>query len=276
MKRSPLNNAVHGGRPRHSPYNWKNTHESACGRGYHAAEGSSYQRFPAGSAGPQPPRDDNFIPLDVSTPKYNAGNNSSANNRYSGRGSPSGGGWYNNYRGNYHATPRSNCGNRYPAYKHSPKQFRGQKRKDYKGAHRQVNISAYMDMNSFLEDPWQDLVKKLDDSKGTSRSESLSNSKLVDSDLVERSRSELSKDTNLDDSQCSRECEDADTSFEMNTDVSQITKVNSSIESDIGDVCSSQDSLNDSTCNAGRICAAMREDSIHSNASLTDINQKDI
>lgn len=129
MKRSPLNNA-YGGRPygasgaRHTPYNWK-SQESACGRGYQSAEGSSYQRFPANNAGTQP-RDDDFIPLNVSTPmprhdKYNA-------NRYSpsgGRGNP-GGGWYNNYRGNYHPASRSN--NRYSAYKHSPKQFHGKRK----------------------------------------------------------------------------------------------------------------------------------------------------
>lgn len=129
MKRSPLNNAAHGGRPygaRHTPYNWK-SHENACGRGYQPAEGNSYHRFPGSNTGSQP-HDDDFIPLNVSTPlmrhdKYNTAN------RYSpsgGRGSP-GSGWYNNYRGNYYATPRPN--NRNSAYKHSPKQFQGQKRK---------------------------------------------------------------------------------------------------------------------------------------------------
>lgn len=119
MKRSPLNNAAHGSRPygaRHTPYNWK-SHESTSGRGYQSAEGSNYQRFPVqGNSGPQP-CDDDFIPLNVSTPMTRHEKHNAAN-RYSpagGRGSP-GSGWYNNYRGNYH-TPRSNCNNRYSTYK---------------------------------------------------------------------------------------------------------------------------------------------------------------
>jgi len=129
MKRSPLNNAAHSGRPygaRHSPYNWK-SHENAFGGGYQSMEDNSYQRFPVSNAGPRP-SDDDFIPLNVSTPmtrheKYNSTNRYSPS---SGQGNP-GSGWYNNYRGNYHSTPRSN--NRHSAYKHAPKQFHGQKRK---------------------------------------------------------------------------------------------------------------------------------------------------
>jgi len=127
MKRSPLDNATCGSRPygaRHTPYNWK-SHENANGRGYQSAEDNNYQHLPMSNTGRQP-CDDDFIPLN-STPmmrhkKYNA-------NRYSpssGCGNL-GGGWYN--RSNYYTTPRSNCNNRYPVYKHSPKQFHGQKRK---------------------------------------------------------------------------------------------------------------------------------------------------
>lgn len=148
-----------------------------------------------------------------------------------------------------------------------------------------MNVSAYVDMNSFLEDPWEDLVKKLDDSKDTSiseepESESLSDPKLAESYSAERSGSKLSKDTNLDDSQCSQECKNecsVDTSFETNTDLSQISKVDSSIESEVGDICSSQDSLNEGACSAGdKIYEITQDNSILSNASLTDIDQEDI
>jgi len=135
-------------------------------------------------------------------------------------------------------------------------------------------------MNSFLEDPWEDLAKKLDDSKDTNKSErpeSESNPKLADSDLAERSGSKLSKDTNLDDLRCSQECKNecsVDTSFETNTDFSQMSKVDSSIESEIGD-CSSQDLLNESTFSTSdKTCGTTQENSIHSNSS--DIDRKDI
>ncbi|XP_018345498.1 PREDICTED: uncharacterized protein LOC108750515 isoform X2 [Trachymyrmex septentrionalis] len=285
MKRSPLNNSAHGSRPygaRHTPYmNWK-SHENACGRGYQFVDGNSYPRFYASNTGSQS-HDGDFIPLNVSTPltqydKYNTANRYSP---FGGRGSPSSG-WCNNYRGNYHATPRSNKRN--PAYKHSPKQFQGQIRKDYKGAHRQVNISAYVDMNSFLEDPWRDLIKKLDDSKDIRskskgpESESLSSSKLVDTDLLDKSKSQLSKDMNLGDSRCSQEnrneCSE-DTTFETNTSFSQISKINSLIESETGDVCFSQDSLNKNSV-SDTIYGAIQENSLHSNASLTNIEQKTV
>lgn len=130
MKRSPLNNAAHSGRPygaRHMPYNWKSP-ENASGKGYQLTEDKSYQRFSVDAESQS--CDDNFIPLNISTPmtrheKYNAAN------RYTpagGSDSPVGG-WYNNYRGNYHATSRANCSNRYLAYKHSSKPFHRQKRK---------------------------------------------------------------------------------------------------------------------------------------------------
>ncbi|KYM92864.1 hypothetical protein ALC53_00402 [Atta colombica] len=286
MRRSPLNNPAYGSRSygaRHTPYNWK-SHENTCGRGYQPVEGNSIPRFHASNTESQS-HDIDFIPLNVSTPltRYNKYNTA---NRYSpsgGRGSPSSG-WYNNYRGNYHAMPRSNKRN--PAYKHSPKQFQGQIRKDYKGAYRQVNISAYVDVNSFLEDPWRDLIKKFDDSKDIRRkdegseSKSLSSSKLVDTDLLDKSESQFSKDTNLDDSLCSQESRNEcseDISFETNTSFSQISKVNSLIELETGDICFSQDSLNESTCSVSdKSSEAIRENSIHSSTSLTDIEQKAI
>lgn len=127
MKRSPLNNAACGSRQygaRHTPYNWK-SQENTNGRGYQSVESNNYQHFPVSNTGR--PYDDNFIPLN-STPmmrheKYNATNQYSPASERSSLG----GGWYN--RSNYHNMPRSSCNNRYPAYKHSPKQFHGQKRK---------------------------------------------------------------------------------------------------------------------------------------------------
>lgn len=150
-----------------------------------------------------------------------------------------------------------------------------------------MNISAYVDMVSFLEDPWENLVEKLDDSKGTNKSEepeneSLFNSKLVDNDSTRKSESKLWKDTNLNDSQCSQECKDEcsiDTSFEtQNTDLSQISKINSSIESEFSDICSNQDLINESVCSISDKNGGVTQEKsdTHSNVSLTEIDQRDI
>ncbi|XP_012536847.1 uncharacterized protein LOC105836975 [Monomorium pharaonis] len=257
MRRSPMNSAAHGGRPsygaKHMPYsNWKSP--GYGGRGYpSSAQDNDRQSFPASSPIASQPCDGDFIPLDVSTPTtrhekpfYNVANRYSPSGGGT-RGSP-GGGWHS-FRGSspYYNSPRSNRGNRYPVYQHSPK-FSGQKRKGYKGVNRQVNVSAYVDMNSFLEDPWEELVKKLGNSKDISkseRSESESNSELID--LTE---SKLSKDTNLDELQCSQECKNEHSVDvkEQNIDLCQMSKVNSSVKSDLDDTCSDQDSPNESMC----------------------------
>ncbi|XP_050460724.1 GATA zinc finger domain-containing protein 15-like [Cataglyphis hispanica] len=284
MKRSPLN-TPHGSRTygaRHTPYNWK-LNENANNRGYQSVN-NSYQRFSVNNelqAG-----GDNFIPLNVSTPvtqheKHNTNRYSPANGRNSA--SP-GSAWYNN-RNNYHATSRSNCNNRYSTYKHSGNQFHGQKRKCYKGMHRQANISAYIDINSFLEDPWEDLVKKFNSKEisksETSKNESLCSLKLADNDLVKKSENKFSRDINLDDSQRSQETKNdqicIDISLETeNTDLSQIS--NNSINLETDDICSSQDSLNENSYNINsNICGIIEEkDNTHSNALLTDIDQKNI
>ncbi|XP_072746667.1 uncharacterized protein [Anoplolepis gracilipes] len=285
MKRSPLNNP-HGSRTygsRHSPYNWK-LYENANNRGYQPIN-NSYQRFSVNNE--LQPCGDNFIPLNVSTPvtqheKHNANRYSPANGRNSVN---PGSGWYN-YRNNYHATSRSNCNNRYSTYKHSGNHFHGQKRRGYKGIHRQANISAYIDMNSFLEDPWKNLVKKLNNSKEISKSEaskneSLCNLKLANNDFVEKSESKCLRDINLDDSQSSQESKNEQTCVDIsleteNTDLSQIS--NSSVNLEIDDICSSQDSLNESTCSINsKICGIIEEkDNTHSTASMTDADQKNI
>lgn len=154
--------------------------------------------------------------------------------------------------------------------------------------HRQMNVSEYININSFLEDPWEDLVKKLNDSKVTNKSKGSENKFLFnskpadDSDSAERFGSKLSKDT-LDDSQCSQECKNEysiDTSFEMqNTEknLNQISKASSLVESEIDNICSDQDLLNESTCSINdKICEATQEKNIHSNVSLINIDQKNI
>lgn len=124
----------------------------------------------------------------------------------------------------------------------------------FKGIHRQANISAYVDINAFLEDPWKDLVKKLNDPKDiskceTSKNKSLCDLKLTDNDSVEKSESKFLSDINLDDSRCSQESKNEQTHEDLSlgtetTDLSQIS--NSSVNLEIDDVCSSQGSLSES------------------------------
>lgn len=285
MKRSPLN-TPHGNRTygaRHTPYNWKLQYENANNRGYQSIN-NSYQRFSPNND--LQPCGDNFIPLNVSTPatpheKHNTNRCSPANGRNSV--SP-GSGWYNQ-RNNYHGTSRVNSNNRYSTYKHSGNQFHGQKRKGYKGIHKQINISAYVDINSFLEDPWEDLVKKFDikeiNKSETSKNKSLYSLKLTNNDFVEKSEGKFSKDINLDDSRCSQESKSDETCIDIsleteNTDLSQIS--NNSVNLETDDICSSQDSLNESTCSINsKIYGVIEEkNNTHSNILLTNTDQKNI
>jgi len=95
-----------------------------------------------------------------------------------------------------------------------------------------VNISAYVNLNSFLEDPWKDLTKKLNYSNSSEmlNDKSLSNSELADSNSVEKFDNKLQEDTNLDNShnQNSENESSIGTSFDTeSTDLSQISKSNS-------------------------------------------------
>ncbi|KAL0119726.1 hypothetical protein PUN28_007874 [Cardiocondyla obscurior] len=276
MRKSLSNNAAYG-RPygaRHM-YNWK-THENVNNKDYQFAESNSYQRFSANDGGSQ--SCDNFIPLNANTPttqreKYNFSNRHSP----TGRGSPSGG-WHNNYRNNY-ATPRPQ--------KHHFNQAYGQKRKNFY-KQRQVNLLAYVDVNSFLEDPWEELVQKLNDSQDTSKSEEVSNksvfnSELFDNNLTDKSENKLLMDTNVNDLQCSPEdnkCSISVSSETQNANLGQISKVSSSVELESSDICSSQDKLENlqdkSTHSISENCKAMQEKNIYLNTLLIDNNQKDV
>ncbi|XP_012216543.1 putative uncharacterized protein DDB_G0282499 [Linepithema humile] len=227
MKKSPLNSPYDGRAygARSTPY-WK-LQENANSRGYQGVENNSYHRLSVNN-GPQTCGGD-FIPLNISTPVGQHRKNN-ANQYNTGCSSPRGG-WRN--RNNYQNTPKSNCNNRYTAYN----QFYGQKSKGFKGGQRQANISAYVDINSFFEDPWEGLMKKLNDSNHKSEmlnDKSLSNPKLADSDSVEKFDSKLQEDTNLNNSQYNQKSENESsnaTSFNTeNTDLSQVSKSNSSID----------------------------------------------
>lgn len=150
---------------------------------------------------------------------------------------------------------------------------------------KQTNISAYVDINSFLEDPWEDLVKKFNTKEinvsETSKDESLCSLKLANNDFIEESESKFLKDINLDDSRYSQGSKSDETCIDIsleteNTDLNQTS--NNSINLETDDICSSQDSLNESICSINsKICEVVEEkDNTYSNVLLTNIDQKNI
>ncbi|EZA56338.1 hypothetical protein DMN91_010431 [Ooceraea biroi] len=292
MKRSPLSTprGFRGHGPRQAPYNWKS--QNANSRGYHSAGNESCQRFVVDNEAQ--PRGNDFIPLNVSTPvtqheKHGARNWHSpagGHNNVSPRG------WHN-YRGNYHGNPRLNSSNRgnsrYAAYKHPGKKFHGQNKMGYKSAHRQHDISVYVDVKSMLGDPWADLVKNLNDSKDkstdeTPKTESSSfNTTLTDCDSTKESESKLSEDTNLDNLQCnqdSRNVSPVETSFEdTNLPETSVSEINISTSSKTDDdTCSNQNSVDESACNVNEKVSenAQEENTAQSNVSVMDSDDKNI
>ncbi|KAG7209153.1 hypothetical protein KM043_015293 [Ampulex compressa] len=164
-----------------------------------------------------------------------------------------GSGGYNHYRNNYHATPKSNCNNSYSPYKHSGKQFHGQRKGYQRGMQRQVDISRYVDMKSFLEDPWAELTKKLNKSLEVDKNESSmfdysSNSKLVDDNSEQDSESKSTMDvTSLQCSPQSKHDSSIDVTLGLDdTGLSQVSKAESSIDLKLDDMKFSQESKNES------------------------------
>lgn len=284
MRRSPLNTPSGPSRRRHMTYDWS-THQNTNRKGYHSVNNGNYQSFPANN-GPQTCGDD-FIPLNVSTPitRYK---------KFSGNWHNSGDGRNNaatisgtcNYRNNYQSTPRPNYNTSYSPYKHSNRQFYGQ-RKGNKGAHRHVNISEYVDVSSFLEDPWEGLIKKLNNSKGTCENEvpkieSLLNTDLSSSNSAEKFGSRYPGDTNVNDMQCSQQIE-IDSSIDVSCEtedinVTQTSKGNSSVDLEIGSLCFVQESFDESTGTIDDNTSEVTEEKhdVHSGELQIDTDKKDI
>lgn len=72
---------------------------------------------------------------------------------------------FNYNRGSHFANIKQHFNDSYSPYKHTGMQFHGQNKNTYKDGHRQVDISRYFNIESALEDPWAELIQKLDDSK---------------------------------------------------------------------------------------------------------------
>lgn len=114
--------------------------------GYNYVKSDSYQCTPLNATKTQLAND--FIPLNISTPlperKRFSGNwhgTGGRNHRNSGSGG------FNHYRNNYHTSPKANFNNSYSPYKHTGKQYYGQKKVllnkifDYRSARLDATIS---------------------------------------------------------------------------------------------------------------------------------------
>nr|XP_050861448.1 uncharacterized protein LOC127068973 isoform X2 [Vespula vulgaris] len=65
------------------------------------------------------------------------------------------------------------------AIQHTGMQFHGQNKSMQKDGHRQIDISRYIDINSILEDPWAELMQKLDDSTTSNKVDVLNGSSTI-------------------------------------------------------------------------------------------------
>ncbi|CAK9828120.1 hypothetical protein ANTRET_LOCUS5699 [Anthophora retusa] len=218
MKKSPLSTPS-GSRGKQS-YNWKlNDHRNTTG--YNNVKSDNYQYSTPKSGQIQLGND--FIPLNASSPLSEQKRFSGNWHGFGGRSHRnSGSGGFNHYRNNYHATPKTNLNNSYSPYKHYGKQFYGQKKGYHKDTRKQVDISSYVDMKSFLEDPWAELTKKLDKSKET---------KGTRSPKIEQDETSVNVTLGLDD-----------------TDVSDLSRTKSSIDLKLDDVRFSEESKDNSIC----------------------------
>ncbi|XP_076303046.1 uncharacterized protein LOC143221498 [Lasioglossum baleicum] len=250
MKKSPL--STPSGSKGKQSYNWK-SHDHKSRTGYSYIKSDSYQCTSPNSGHIQSAND--FIPLNISTPEQkrlssNWHGSGGRNHRNSGSGG------FNHYRHNYHSTPKSNFNNSYSPYKLSGKQFYGQKKGYQKDARRQINISSYIDMKSFLEDPWAELTKKLNESTETNGDDSVKLEQSLSPQLFymdSESNSECKSITNVHNSCFSSESRN-ESSIDVklgldDTNVSDVSKTESSIDLKLDNVRFSQESKNDSICN---------------------------
>ncbi|KAK2581335.1 hypothetical protein KPH14_008107 [Odynerus spinipes] len=164
MRKSPL--SMPGSSRSQHNHEWKSyvdTRRTNCGfvaykRGCYSYNGGELNRG-----------DNDFIPLNNSTPDQRR----HSGNRYgSGVGRNhrnSGSSLFNHNRGNHFANTKPHFNNSYSPYKHTGMQFHGQNKSMQKDGHRQVDISRYVDIKSVLEDPWAELMQKLDDPKTSNK-----------------------------------------------------------------------------------------------------------
>lgn len=145
-------------------------------------------------------------------------------------------------------------------------------------------------MPSCLEDPWEVLLKKLDNLRGTDNDkthqiESSSNLESVDSNSTEKSESKVPRDVNLNDSRCSQESKmdsSVDTTFGEDTvNVSHTSKADSSLDLKIDGICFNQDSADESVSSSINDSVppgptGEKNDALPMNEPVADTDEKNI
>ncbi|KAK9303764.1 hypothetical protein QLX08_004640 [Tetragonisca angustula] len=253
MKRSPL--STPSGSKEKQSYNWR-SHDYKNRTGYNRDKSDGYQCHTPKISPSQKHLGNDFIPLNISTPLPEHKRFSNNWNGYGGRSHRnSGSGGFNHYRNQYHSSPKSNFNNSYSPYKLSGKQFYGQKRVQRRDTRKQIDISSYVDMKSFLEDPWAELTKKLNGSKETCENESseLEQSFSSQVDVDSDSNVECKSVSNVDDSYSSSKSRNesfVDMKLRLDdTDVSNKSQTESSVDLKIDNIRCSQESEDDGVCN---------------------------
>lgn len=273
MRKSPL--STPSSSKEKQSYNWKsNGYKNRAGYSYRKSDG--YQCI--SSYGGQRYSGNDFIPLNNSTPipEYRKFNNNlhgfESHNHHN-----SGSGGFNHYRNNYHATPKLNFNNSYSPYKLPGKQlFYGQNKGFQKDKHRQSDISCYIDMKSFLEDPWAELTKKLAKDKETNGNESPKIELLLSPQLAHvdtESYSESKSISSIDNSCFSQESK-SESSIDAklgldDTDISNVSRTESSIDLKLDSVGFSQESKNDDVCNNNDDSV---NEGIHNENNVSNVN----
>ncbi|XP_043579321.1 TBC1 domain family member 5 homolog A-like [Bombus pyrosoma] len=273
MRKSPL--STPSGSKEKQNYNWKsNGYKNRTDYSYRKSD--SYQC--TSSNGSQRYSGNDFIPLNNSMPvpeykKFN--NNWHGSEGHNHRNSGSGG--FNHYRNNYHSTSKLNFNNSYSPYKHSVKQlFYGQKKGFQKDKHRQSDISCYIDMKSFLEDPWAELTKKLMKDKEINGNESPKIELSLSSQLacVDTESYFESKSISSIDNSCFSPESKSESSIDAklgldDTDISNVSRIENSIDLKLDNVRFSQESKNDSVCNNSGDSV---NEGIHNEDNVNNIN----
>lgn len=252
MKKSPL--STPSGSKGKKSYNWK-SHDHKNRTGYSYVKNDSYQC--TSPNGGQRQSGNDFIPLNISTPMPEQIRRHSSNWHGSGGRNHRnlGNSGFNHYR-NYHASPKSNFNNSYSPYKLLNKQFYNHKKGYQKDSRKQIDISCYLDMKSFLEDPWAELTKKLSESTETNEDESLKLEQLFSPQSIyvdSEPNSECKSVTNVDNSCFSPETKN-ESSVDINlglndTNISSVSRTESSIDIKFDNVRFSEESKNNSICN---------------------------
>lgn len=116
-----------------------------------------------------------------------------------------------------------------------------------KDSHRQIDISRYIDIKSILEDPWAELMQKMDDSMTSDKAKVLNGcSSITYSKEISKSVSLV--DTYFQNNQCNAESQNqsVNTDLEISDSASNVTNIS---DNELGDSKVDLTSNNQSLCN---------------------------